>query len=429
MSNQNALFDDRSGEVQEVLGTPPSWLVRYGTLMAFVVLVGMACLSVMVEYPDVVPGDITVFSSDPARKLFAAQNNYIDKVLVSNEDTVERGQILVVFQSNANFEDISHLEDLLLSIGELNDSVLLNLAPPKDLLLGELQPDIYEFFDKQNELRMQYTRLRERPSERELRSRLRQTEQLLYSERSRKESLSVQLDLVKQRQSYSRNLFLRKEINYSTLRQIEEEIIALEREMQGLESSIRSRQFEIDNIKRQINGLQVVNRESLLAASGRLEESFVRLQNKVELWKKDYLLTSPIRGVVLFTNDNLSPQQYVASQTQLMDILPTVKTETVGRMMVDLRRSGQVKTGQRVVVKLSSFTFSEFGAVIGQVKWKGTVPNNDSIMIEVGFPEGLITNRGKEIDPIRELKGEAKIITQDKKFVERIFGSRRRPAS
>jgi len=427
MEQEELNVNNRSGEVQEVLGSPPSWLVRYGTMVALLVVVGLACISVMVEYPDVVKGDITILSSDPARSLFAQRSNYIDQVLVNNEDTVKTGDLLMVFKNQANFIDVLHLEELLASVTDRSPEALLELNPPRDMMLGELQPAIYDFFEKQTEFRNQRSQRRERPSERELRTQLRQIQQLLNSDRSRKFNLESQLDLVNQRRARNKNLLERKEVDYGTVRRIEEEVYALNREMQGLESSIRTREFDIQKIQRQINDLQVENRESTNTAFSRLEESFVNLRDRLGNWKKDYLLTSPIGGVVLFTHDNLRSQQYITAQSELMMILPTERTQTVGRMMVDLKGAAKVNPGQKVVVKLISFPVNEFGAVIGEVEWKGSVPNDDNIMVNVDFPNGLVTNRGNVIDPIRELKGQAQVITQDRKFVEMIFDLEKDP--
>jgi hypothetical protein len=428
MEQEELNVNNRSSEVQEVLGSPPSWLVRYGTMLALLIVVGLACISVMVEYPDVVKGNINILSSDPPRKLVAQRGNYIDQILVNNEDTVKKEALLVVFESQANFIDVLHLEELLSGVRDLSAEELLRLDPPRDMMLGGVQSSLYDFSEKQAELRKQRSRRRERPSERELRSQLRQTQQFLASDRSRKDNLENQLDLVNQRLARNKHLLERKEIDFGTVRRNEEEIYALNREMQGLESNIRAREFEIKKIQRQIDNLQVENQESINAALSRLEESFLKLKDHVKNWKKEFLLTSPIDGVVLFTPDNLRAQQYIDEQTELMMILPTVMKRTVGSMKVDLKGAAKVEPGQKVVVKLSSFPVNEFGAVIGEVEWKGSVPNEDNILITVDFPNGLVTNRGNVIEPIRALKGQAQVITQDRKFVEMIFDPGKDPA-
>ena len=55
----------RSEEVQEILGTPPSWLVRWGTLVIVGVLASLGVLSYVVKYPDVIMADAMITTSAP----------------------------------------------------------------------------------------------------------------------------------------------------------------------------------------------------------------------------------------------------------------------------------------------------------------------------------------------------------------------------
>ncbi len=429
MMDQPDFIDDlRSEDVQEVLGTPPPWIIRWGSAVAFAIVVALGWLAFWVKYPDVVEADIRITTSDPPRRLFAEEGNTISRILVANEDTVERGQVLLVFQSKAKFEDVLSLEDHLLSFTEINDSTLLRLSPPQNLLLGDLQDDLFEFFDQQNAFRQLLSKNPNELSVSDMRRRIQQLLREMEVERSRKEKLASQLDLVNQRLSITRTRLRSGEsgVSFDDVRRIEEDILALEREMQGIEAAMRNKQFEIDNLKRQIGGAKEVGRESLVIAGGRLEESYMRLQNKVEDWKERYLVSAPIPGIVIFTNENLNEQQYVPEQSELMVVAPAYQTETLGRMTLDLSGSGKVKPGQKVVVKLSSFPFPEFGALIGRVSWKGTVPTNNTIPIEVRFPQGLQTHTGIQIDAVREMRGKAEIITEDKRFIERIFEGMRR---
>ena len=80
-----------------------------------------------------------------------------------------------------------------------------------------------------------------------------------------------------------------------------------------------------------------------------------------------------------------------------------------------------VKEDQEVIVRLESYPFPEYGAVIGQVAWKSRVPDQQNkIPVQVIFPNGLVTTTGRNIDPGEELSGAAEIITNEKRFIDRI---------
>ena len=64
----------RSEEVQEILGTPPGWLVRWGTIVAFAALVVLGWIGFWIQYPDIVEARIRVTSTDPPKRLIAETN-------------------------------------------------------------------------------------------------------------------------------------------------------------------------------------------------------------------------------------------------------------------------------------------------------------------------------------------------------------------
>ncbi|GJM32639.1 MAG: hemolysin [Saprospiraceae bacterium] len=419
----------RSEEVQEILGTPPSWLVQWGTIIALIIIVILGWISYFVQYPDTVTGQIRVTSTEPPRKLVAERMAYISKVLVSSEDTVEAGQVLLVFKSKAKFEDVLSLEDYMLSIKDTNDSTLLSFNPPKDLILGELQDDLYDFKESRESYDMSASRKLDKLSIEQLKSQIRKARNNIVYEKKQKENYEKQLKLSREELTRQQNLLKEGLNSVARVRQVQEKVLSDERMIQGFESNIKNKEFEISLLQREIGGYEQGANISQSSASAELRESFYRLQEKIEDWKKDHLLISPMDGLVVLNNESLGAKQFVAKETELMLILPTNTTDILGRLALEHSGTGKVKEGQRVVVKFDSYPFEEFGAVIGQVSRKGKVPNNDRIPIEVIFPDGLRTTTGRVIEPSQEMLGKAEIITENKRFIDWIFENTRKLVS
>ncbi len=72
----------RSDEVQEILGTPPGWLVRWGTILGLFALLLLGWGSYFYKYPDVVQVDIVISSKEPPRKLVTEKSGFIQEILV-----------------------------------------------------------------------------------------------------------------------------------------------------------------------------------------------------------------------------------------------------------------------------------------------------------------------------------------------------------
>jgi HlyD family secretion protein len=85
-----------------------------------------------------------------------------------------------------------------------------------------------------------------------------------------------------------------------------------------------------------------------------------------------------------------------------------------------MQRSGKVKTGQLVNIKLSGYPYLEYGMVRGVVKSKSLVPAGDTYIIEIDLPEGLSTLYGKKLDFTQNMQGTAEIITEDIRLLQKL---------
>jgi len=411
----------RSDEVQEILGTPPSWLISWGTTMALVFLAVLGWVGYLINYPDTVEGEIKVSSTDPPKNLVATSPGFLELILVENEDTVAAGQTLIVFQSRAKFEDVLSLDDNIVAVREWGDSALLSFTPPSDLLLGEIQDDFYEFIEKQESFRQNISNTYEDFSISQLESKIRRERRLISYELKRKTTLEKELELVQKRFIREQNLYNSNLFSLDKLRKTEEEVVALQRQIQGIESILKNKAFEIELVKSEISGVQSGSAYSKTTAASEFRESFLTLQDGVEAWKKEFLIVSPIDGIFLLERENVSENQFLRGETKVGVVVPLEKKETLGRMNLKNTGTGKIKKGQEVIVKLNSYPFEEFGALIGVVSWKGSVLTDDKVPVDVSFPEGMTTTSGFTIKGNQQMVGEAQIILEKKRFIERVF--------
>lgn len=419
----------RSEEVQEILGTPPSWLTRWGTIVAMIAVLALGWAGYWIKYPDVVEAQIKVSTVDPPAKLAAKNTAFLAHVLVAEGDTVDRGQVLAVFSTQADYIDVMALSDQLLMVNGESDSSLLAFRPHKDLLLGELQPYLDDFISTQETFRMLRSGSMERLSSRQKRGRINLLEAEIASYEEAKRTIDDQIELDEKLFQNDKKRYERGEISIDALRRQQNTILALKRERASAESAIKSRQYELDLLNSQLSTMRRDTELGRETASEDLKASFRQLKSQVQEWERNFMLISPIRGQVVFTDQNLQEQGFIDLGTELMMVLPIGPQEVAGRISLKLKGSGKVKEGQRVVVKFDSYPFHEFGAVTGRVVDKGPVPINGTIPVEVDFPQGLRTTKNRTIDVAQEMTGTAEIITEDKRLIERIFLSFQRMTS
>lgn len=145
-----------------------------------------------------------------------------------------------------------------------------------------------------------------------------------------------------------------------------------------------------------------------------------QLLASIHSWEMAYCLMAPAEGKVQLLLQE-APNQYLSSGNIFARIVPKEGESWMGRALLPLQRSGKVKVGQRVIVRFTNFPDQEFGIVNGRLSSVSLVPSEDNYMIEIVFPDGLITNYGKCLPVFYEMKATAEIVTDDSRLIERFF--------
>jgi HlyD family secretion protein len=131
-------------------------------------------------------------------------------------------------------------------------------------------------------------------------------------------------------------------------------------------------------------------------------------------------MVSPIEGTVTYTRF-WSTNQPVVKDEPVLSIVPFETGDFVGRINLKIQRSGKVKPGQTVNIKLSSYPYLEYGMVRGVVKTISLVPTGDAYVIEITLPGGLTTLYGKKLDFSQNMKGTAEIMTDNLRLLQKIL--------
>ena len=145
-----------------------------------------------------------------------------------------------------------------------------------------------------------------------------------------------------------------------------------------------------------------------------------QLLASIHSWEMAYCLMAPAEGKVQLLLQE-APNQYLSSGNIFARIVPKEGESWMGRALLPLQRSGKVKVGQRVIVRFTNFPDQEFGIVNGRLSLVSLVPSEDNYMIEIVFPDGLITNYGKSLPVFYEMKATAEIVTDDSRLIQRFF--------
>ena len=149
MSEENNI-ELRSEEFQEILGSVPPWILRWGiTTLAGIVVILLAG-SVFFKYPDVLSSQIVLTGSTPPAVIVAKASGKLKELYVSDNQEVKTGEYLAVIENPAKTEDVLFLKnninsDSLSIIKQRSALANCQLSIPPSLRLGALQSSYSAF--------------------------------------------------------------------------------------------------------------------------------------------------------------------------------------------------------------------------------------------------------------------------------------------
>lgn len=414
----------RSEEVQEIIGRPPHWLVRWG-ITAFFGVLGLVLLSAsVIRYPEVIQAPLRLTAIHAPQSLESRVNGKIVRLAVENNADAEEGAVLAWLESTAQHSEVLRLDDFIKQIrGELlngsGDGVAkleIDLAAFGNL--GELQNTFQGFEQAWREY------LSFRPGAYYSRQREILEQELAYN-REQLEMLHEQKEI----QQGDYDLALRE---FEMQKQLADGDYITSLELARAERELASRQLPLHQTESAIIGNQVsraAKEKEIMELERRIGEqrsvflqSLNLMKSAIEEWKRSYLVTAPFAGRVVYAGI-VQENQTVAAGQELFYLQPG-NTTWFGELAVAQQSFGRVREGQRVMVRFSGYPYHEFGSVYGEVEYFSEFPVRDSLFLaKVHFPDGLLTSYGHDIPPRNGMTGQAEIITQDMRLLERVYNN------
>lgn len=413
----------RSEEAQEIMGEIPPWILRHGITTLLVIIVVLLIGSWFFKYPDTITADITVTSAEPPASIVARSTGKIDKIYVQNNEQVSKGMPLAVIQNPADSDDMLLLIQAMQrwKASGYSYEAILSIFFEKSLALGSIQ-SVYASFigslsDYQN-----YKKFNYHPQK------IAMQQKQLTVRREYHNSILRQEPVMRERFQTSKSIFERDsillsksvisgneyDISKSAFLQEKQSYIAFKASLKQSELQLMQAEENLLDLRRQAREQENKYRLSL-------QNAIETLDAQIKAWERDYLLVSPINGVVTRMGIWSSNQNVNAGET-VFTVVPSLQDKPKGKALLPGIGAGKVQTGQRVNVRINNFPDKEFGYLIGEVASISAVPTVDGFyVVEIDFPDGMRTNYGKTLPVTRQMAGSADIITEDLRLLERML--------
>ena len=424
MKNENNI-EVLNEEIQEILGTPPGWILRFGTLIFLIVIVVLIWLSYWIQYPDVVVSEIIVSFNDPPTKLISPKSGYLNKLHTVHNQKVKKGKLLISYNSEANYQDVLSLYEKLIEVKQTNQQSILPLSFTENYSIGELQKSLSQFLDKQKQYNLKVKGITEVTYKSDKQKQIISLENGIEYSSNLRDNLAVQIDNIQIQMKNEEAMVKMDKLSQSELNKTRDKLTVLSSNLNATEAEIKDKQFKISNLRTDLVNFSVNNEKGREVALTEMNASFIQFKSNVSQWISSHLIISPTDGTVQVTNKFLKSGQYVNKDEPLLIIIPPQSNKMKGIMNVPFNESGNIKKNQLVLVRLNSYPSSKYGIIQGKVALSSNIALEENAKlvspVTVYFENGLITTTGYKVSTKKELSGMARIITQNKRFIQRLF--------
>jgi len=378
----------------------------------------------------VITASITVTSENLPAGLMAKTTGRIDSIFVSEKQLVKKGDIIALIENPARFEDVMSIKNYELKIKTIDS--LSVFAPSCSFFssclhvyrLGELQP-AYQAFSKALEDYRYFTQTDYHNKKiAVIKKQIKTQNLILQKTQNQLELVKKQLDAAGQIFRIDSNLYVQKVLANAEFQHSKNTYLQHLQSFENAKLSIDHQNMNILQSEQAIFDLEQQRDEQNNQFKMALNNAYEQLQTQIKIWEQNYLLISPTDGVVTFTRYWQHNQNIVAGEV-LATVVPQHKTKIIGKIELPPRGAGKVKEGQFVNVKFDNYPYMEYGMIKVQIAHISLVPinkdNQKNYVLEVVFPDLLVTNYGKTLEFSQEMTGSAEIITEDLRLLDKFL--------
>jgi hypothetical protein len=409
----------RSESFQEVLSNPPNWMIRWGNVVILSIILILFSVSWMLKYPDLISTQIIITTTIPPEKLVAKKSGKIHALLVTDRMIVTKNTPLAVIENASNYKDVFLLKSIVDTI-----DITKSKFPFEKLVsaqLGEIESS-FAIFQKESSADDLNTKLQPYKVEGLAQSyetiQLKERLSLLESQKSINQSeLELQKkDLERYEGLYKKGIIATQEIDKQRIVYLQSQ-----KNYKNILNTISILKSSLNELIRTSKTTQINESKENINLERNLVNAFYQLKRVIKDWELNYVLRSSINGKVTFLQIWAENQNIEVGST-VFAIIPSDKTNFIGKVKAPAMNSGKIKIGQDVTIRLANYPYTEFGILKGLVTAISLTPDKDNnLLIDVSLPNGLETSYKKQIIFQQEMTGNADIITEDLRLIERLL--------
>ena len=415
----------KSDFVNDVLQKTPSWIVAWGNTLFLSFLILLVLLAHFIKYPDTISAETTIRMKNPPIAVVSEKSEAIENIFFENGTNVKKGDCIIKLFSRADWQDVQDVERQILNFQKANDtSRYSEFDFGSNYELGELSLSYNEFLKEYDDFRYFISNDNTLKKINALTREISNIVLLNQSLKKQEELFEKKFELSEK--NLERNIKLNNlgVISDQEKENIEANYLTESRQLEEFRTNQINNEVKIIQLRSTINGLLSDKDEELVRWTNSLEEKTSKVIHDIGVWKKQYLLKSPISGKVSF-DKKIAPKYYVSQGEVVFNVIPTGEQDIIGLAEMPVLNSGDVKPGNEAQIRFDAFPYQEHGVVNCVVKEMSLLPTESNVgtinILELELPSNMKTNYGREIPFSNGMTATTLIIKERKSLLQRVF--------
>lgn len=411
----------KSEELKELLGTMPHWTIRSGATYLLLLTIAVFTGLWFIRYPDVIHAPILLTTPTPPASIIANNSGYLN-LWVKDKQAIQKGVYIGYLtntaDANAVIELKKHMDSFAISLNQSVD-FLDTYKAINTQSFGELQDSYnaflntvheYQLASRQNTIEQQISATKKQ---------ITQYKQLLSQTDEKNAIMEKELQLAGER--FKMDSVLNENKVYSKAEYIDKkkDVLQIQRDYKTLLLNSSDNKIKLTQLETKVRELQLQKQNQLHTQLLAIEATLHQLVSRIEWWEQTYMLKATISGTISFFK-YWADQQFIQAKEEILTIIPN-DNQYFGQAKVATAGSGKLKEGQRVNIKFDNYPVEEYGMVAGRVRNISLLPREKAYLVIIDLPNRTTTSYGKQLIFSQEMTGQAEIITEELRLLERFF--------
>ncbi|MBB5623756.1 HlyD family secretion protein [Pedobacter cryoconitis] len=418
MPEESIYQQNHSEEVNEIITAVPSWVLRRGITVVFLVILSIILLAAFIRYPDVISTSLKINSLNAPKPVYAKRAGKLTELLLPEKKRVELGTPIAFLESTGSHRDVLKLSAQLKSLREMVLSakpLSLSLLSPNSNL-GELQAAYQNFYQQY----VQYLSTQKGGYYQEKR---------VFLERDLGSIKALKSQIVSQ-QKVQQKEYANIEQQYLSYQKLMAKNVISKSEFQEQENKYLSGKYPLQQTETALlnNTVAYATKEKeILDLENTIAEQrakFLQAINSVisdtEVWINQYVVLAPVAGTLGYAG--VIQQNQTVTLNQELFVINPGNTDFFGEIQIPQNNMGKIRIGQRTLIKMHSYPYEQFGMIRGNINYISDVAFKDSVFIaKVGFKTFENKDNLHKITLKNGMLGNAEIITEESSLLQRFY--------